>query len=109
MHFLCAGVAVVHLVQAVLYFSLGRARGYFTIGALLKFGLLFGTPLLTLPISGKFLFNFFVPVIGWAVWFCGRSDQTVLRAQQAPPTIASARADFATGRVEMMEVSCLMC
>jgi hypothetical protein len=106
--FECAGVAVVHVLQALLYLCFARARGFFTRGALIYFvgGSLLEFIFLNVDIPGKFLFNCLLPVIGWSVWCCSKqpASQSESISLDTPK-----RANFVTTRVEMMDVSGLMC
>jgi hypothetical protein len=104
----CAGVAVVHVLQALLYLCFARARGFFTCGALFYFvgGSLLEFIILNVDIPGKFMVNCLLPVIGWSVWCC--SKQTSSQLEHISLNTPRG-ANVVTSGVEMMHVSGLMC
>ena len=104
-----AGVAVVHVLQALLYICCARARGFFTCGALFNFavGSLLELIFLNVDIPGKFLLNCLLPVIGWSVWCC--SKQTASQPESISILDTPNRANFVSTSVELVGVSGLMC
>ena len=73
-------MAVVHVLQALLYVFIARIRGFFTWGAFcaLRFVMFHFTVLrrsLTSVTSGKFLLLCLVPVIGWGIWFFSKTKR----------------------------------
>ena len=70
-------MAVVHVLQALLYVFIARIRGFFTWGAFcaLRFVWSHWCSSLTCVSSGKFLFLCLVPVIGWGIWFFSKTKR----------------------------------
>ena len=73
----CAAVAVVHVLQALVYIYLANKNSYFTWGAFFwpQFAMSHCTVLrrsMTSVASGKVLLLCLVPVIGWGVWCCSK-------------------------------------
>jgi hypothetical protein len=116
----CAGVAVVHVLQALVYIFLANKDGYFTWGAFcaLRLVMFHFTVLrrsMTSVTSGKFLLLCLVPVIGWGVW-CYSKKATRSQAPHSHQHEMSnlqvrvkMRSQTASRAVLLLSSDCLLC
>jgi hypothetical protein len=85
--FVRAGVAVIHVLHALIYLFVARSKGHFTCCAFLftrgcvkrssRSILWRSRPFLNFPLPDKFMLVCLLPVLGWAVWcFSKKSKQS---------------------------------